>query len=53
MRYLWIVVAAIVICILTCNMRHAEKWVAQQPVSQIQVAIDLLQSNPTAAGGKK
>jgi hypothetical protein len=56
MKWLWLI-AAIVIAslILTCNIKYTKDWISRQPVEQdqIQTAMDLLQSNPTAAGKKK
>jgi hypothetical protein len=58
MKWLWFAAALVVAgLIVMCNMKQADQWLASQQPQQdvVQMAADLIQGNPTAAGkgGKK
>ena len=56
MTWRWLVAAIVIAAlILTCNVKYSKEWLARQQAQpdQIQTAMELMQSNPTAAGKKK
>jgi hypothetical protein len=56
MKYLWLLAALTVAgVIIMCNIKQTNDWVAQHQPKQdaVQMAMDALQGNPTAAGQKK
>jgi hypothetical protein len=58
MKHPWFWFAAALVVaglIVTCNIKQAKEWAALQSPEQdtVQMAMDALQGNPTAAGKKK